>query len=117
MAEPEVLPPATLPPMRDSGGKFTKGHPRIAGGGRPVGAVTRITADLREQALRGYGNITGFVARLVETEPVAAAALLSRLLPPAKDPSEGGPGQVTEVTVVAVPSGSFVIADSEVPVR
>jgi len=112
----EVLEP--LRPIRDEKGFFLPGHPVLAGAGRPRGAAARLSADLREQVLLGIGSVEEFVRRLAIENPGAAAGLLSKLLPPPRDPdAESASGVVTEISIVAMPPGRFIIDDYDAPVR
>src|SRR4051812_19174384 len=112
----EVLEP--LRPIRDEKGFFLPGHPVLAGAGRPRGAAARLSADLREQVLLGIGSVEEFVRRLAIENPGAAAGLLSKLLPPPRDPdAESASGVVTEISIVAMPPGRFIIDDCDAPVR
>jgi hypothetical protein len=105
------------PPERGANGRFQKGHKRLPGAGKLAGKPNTVTSNLRAVILggasdcgydgRGKDGLRGFVRRLCEDNPVAGAALISRLLPKSdlEDDDNSKGAHVTSVTVISVPSG------------
>ena len=80
---------------RNPKGQFVKGHKKSSPG-RPVGVLNKITRSLREQVLDGFENdVPGFVKELKRDFPPAAAALLSKLMPPGETADNVGGGGTT----------------------
>jgi hypothetical protein len=91
---------------RDQRGRFAKGHQKLEGAGRPKGSANVVTRTLRQQVIDGLADIATFVSELKQNNPVAAAALLARLLPPNDAPENGD--RVTQIEVVRMPRGKFL---------
>lgn len=97
---------------RDSRGRFLVGHAAPPNAGRPPGAISIVTKDLRRQILEGFGKrgIPEFIEDLLTESPAAAAALLSRLLPPEANDEEGA-AVITDVVVTSIPQGHYVMPE------
>jgi hypothetical protein len=99
---------------RGPDGRFLKGHTPIPGAHRPPGALNLVTRSLRERILDGFGKedgVTQFVRDLKRDYPPAAAGLLARMLPPADEKPEGSGGVVTEVNILSIPYGAYLVGD------
>ena len=90
----------------DEKGRFAKGNTVAKLGGRPRGALAKLSRSVRDRVLDGIGDVEKFVHELKISHPPAAAGLLARLLPPgdAPDPSAGG---TVVIQVLPIARGNF----------
>jgi hypothetical protein len=93
---------------RDDRGRFLPGHPPLPGGGRPPGAVNKLSRSLREEVLDGVGDVAGFVHELKSSHPQACAGLLAKLLPSEPIDESSAAGGTVNFTICAVSVGHQV---------
>jgi hypothetical protein len=92
---------------RDEKGRFLPGHKKSSAG-RPVGVVNKISRSLRDQVLEGLGDVPEFIRDLKREVPGAAAALLSKLIPPPTDDADLVAGATVNFVIGPVTSGTFL---------